>query len=87
MRTNCIRFLLLLVIIISIGTPRSDARAATFIVDSLLDQGEGSMRQAILDADSVPLITGGFRLVQVTPFDLFPRTYHSEGISFYKKRS
>jgi 23S rRNA (uracil1939-C5)-methyltransferase len=36
-----------------------------------------------LARDAARLITGGFRLVQVTPFDLFPHTYHIESISIF----
>jgi 23S rRNA (uracil1939-C5)-methyltransferase len=38
-----------------------------------------------LARDAARLIAGGFRLVQVTPFDLFPQTYHIESISFFEK--
>jgi 23S rRNA (uracil1939-C5)-methyltransferase len=38
-----------------------------------------------LARDAARLITGGFRLVQVTPFDLFPQTYHIESISIFEK--
>ncbi|RJP52119.1 MAG: class I SAM-dependent RNA methyltransferase [Anaerolineaceae bacterium] len=38
-----------------------------------------------LARDAKRLITGGYRLVQVTPFDLFPQTYHIESISIFEK--
>jgi 23S rRNA (uracil1939-C5)-methyltransferase len=38
-----------------------------------------------LARDAARLIAGGFRLVQVTPFDLFPQTYHIESISIFEK--
>ena len=38
-----------------------------------------------LGRDAARLIAGGYRLVQVTPFDLFPQTYSIESISTFKK--
>lgn len=38
-----------------------------------------------LSRDAAHLIVGGYRLMQVTPFDLFPQTYHIESISFFEK--
>ncbi|MCX6035038.1 MAG: hypothetical protein NTV38_08695, partial [Chloroflexi bacterium] len=38
-----------------------------------------------LGRDAARLIDGGCRLVQVTPFDLFPQTYHIESISIFEK--
>jgi 23S rRNA (uracil1939-C5)-methyltransferase len=38
-----------------------------------------------LGRDAGRLIAGGYRLVQVTPFDLFPQTYHLESISIFEK--
>jgi 23S rRNA (uracil1939-C5)-methyltransferase len=38
-----------------------------------------------LARDSKRLIEGGYRLKQVTPFDLFPQTYHIESISIFEK--
>lgn len=38
-----------------------------------------------LARDARRLIAGGYRLRQVTPFDLFPQTYHIESISLFEK--
>lgn len=37
-----------------------------------------------LARDAAKLINGGYRLAEVTPFDLFPQTYHIESISFFE---
>ncbi len=38
-----------------------------------------------LGRDAARLIAGGYLLKQVTPFDLFPQTYHIESISIFEK--
>lgn len=35
--------------------------------------------------DAARLISSGYQLVEVTPFDLFPQTYHTESISIFEK--
>ncbi|MEW6716580.1 MAG: class I SAM-dependent RNA methyltransferase [Chloroflexota bacterium] len=40
---------------------------------------------ATLGRDARRLTTGGYLLHQITPFDMFPQTYHIESISFWKK--
>lgn len=37
-----------------------------------------------LARDAAKLINGGYRLTEVTPFDLFPQTYHIESISIFE---
>jgi 23S rRNA (uracil1939-C5)-methyltransferase len=37
-----------------------------------------------LARDAARLIHGGYRLAEVTPFDLFPQTYHIESISIFE---
>ena len=38
---------------------------------------------ATLARDAQRLNSGGYHLRQITPFDLFPQTYHIESISFW----
>jgi len=38
-----------------------------------------------LARDTARLISGGYRLKEVTPFDLFPQTYHIESISIFER--
>jgi 23S rRNA (uracil1939-C5)-methyltransferase len=38
-----------------------------------------------LGRDAARLITGGYEIIQVTPFDLFPQTYSIESISIFEK--
>jgi 23S rRNA (uracil1939-C5)-methyltransferase len=40
---------------------------------------------ATLGRDARRLIEGGYHLRQITPFDLFPQTYHIESISFWER--
>jgi 23S rRNA (uracil1939-C5)-methyltransferase len=38
-----------------------------------------------LARDTARLINGGYQLKQVTPFDLFPQTFHIESVSFFER--
>ena len=40
---------------------------------------------ATLARDAARLLAGGYTLKQVTPFDLFPQTYHIESISIFER--
>jgi 23S rRNA (uracil1939-C5)-methyltransferase len=40
-----------------------------------------------LGRDAQRLTAGGYRLAQITPFDLFPQTYHIESVSFWRKET
>ncbi len=60
------------------------------VTDALLASGPAriayvSCDPSTLGRDASRLIAGGYRLIQVTPFDLFPQTYHIESISIFEK--
>jgi 23S rRNA (uracil1939-C5)-methyltransferase len=72
--------------VILVDPPREgiDRRA----LDSLLKRGDPllvyiSCDPATLARDARRLTAGGYRLAQITPFDLFPQTYHLESVSFW----
>ncbi|MFQ5615454.1 MAG: class I SAM-dependent RNA methyltransferase [Anaerolineales bacterium] len=44
-----------------------------------------SCNPGVLARDAKTLIEGGYSLAHVTPFDLFPHTYHLESISFWTR--
>ncbi len=62
------------------------------VLDSLLQLAAPllvyiSCDPATLSRDAKRLAAGGYRLAQITPFDLFPHTYHIESISFWIKET
>jgi len=59
------------------------------VMDAILTMKAGTLAYVSCDPstlgrDAARLIAGGYRLKQVTPFDLFPQTYHIESISFFE---
>jgi 23S rRNA (uracil1939-C5)-methyltransferase len=60
------------------------------VVDGLLKLNPGviayvSCDPSTLARDAARLINGGYKLKDVTPFDLFPQTFHIESISLFER--
>jgi len=60
------------------------------VVDGILNMNPGviayvSCDPSTLARDAGRLINGGYKLKDVTPFDLFPQTYHIESISLFER--
>ncbi len=61
-------------------------------LDALREMNPGrivyvSCDPSTLARDARRLAEGGYRITQVTPFDLFPQTYHIESISLFEKKT
>lgn len=74
--------------LILVDPPRSGLSKP--VLQGLLAQGSSliiyiSCDPATLARDARHLSAGGYRLIQATPFDLFPQTYHIESISIWEK--
>ena len=60
------------------------------VLDALVTLGPKMLAYVSCDPstlarDAARLITGGYTLMEVTPFDLFPQTYHIESISIFER--
>lgn len=74
--------------VILVDPPRAGLGQRT--LDGLLAQNARqiayiSCDPSTLARDAKRMVAGGYRLKQITPFDLFPQTYHIESISFWEK--
>jgi 23S rRNA (uracil1939-C5)-methyltransferase len=61
-----------------------------YVVDAILKLSPRmiayvSCDPSTLARDAARLINGGYKLKQVTPFDLFPQTFHIESISIFER--
>jgi 23S rRNA (uracil1939-C5)-methyltransferase len=71
-----------------VDPPRAGLEKAA--LDALLELGPETLAYvscdpATLARDAARLIVGGYSLQQVTPFDLFPQTYHIESIAIFTR--
>ncbi len=74
--------------VILVDPPRAGLEVAA--LNGLLDQKATwlayiSCDPATLARDARRLVAGGYALQQITPFDLFPQTYHIESISLWHR--
>ena len=75
---------------IVVDPPRPGLHRA--VIDAILELSAPvlvyvSCDPATLARDARRLVVGGYRLEKVTPFDLFPQTYHIESVSIWKSGS
>jgi len=74
--------------IVLVDPPRAGLDKA--VVDGILKLNPNhiayvSCDPSTLTRDAARLINGGYKLKEVTPFDLFPQTYHIESISIFER--
>jgi 23S rRNA (uracil1939-C5)-methyltransferase len=74
--------------ILIVDPPRAGLDLQT--MDGLLNLGPETITYiscdpATLSRDAQRLTKGGYQFVQITPFDVFPQTYHIESISFWRR--
>lgn len=74
--------------IVLVDPPRAGLDKA--VVDGILKLGPRliayvSCDPSTLARDAARLVNGGYKLREVTPFDLFPQTYHIESISLFER--
>lgn len=74
--------------IVVVDPPRAGLDKA--VVDGILKLNPSliayvSCDPSTLARDAARLINGGYKLREVTPFDLFPQTYHIESISLFER--
>ena len=74
--------------IVLVDPPRAGLDKA--VVDGILKLSPSliayvSCDPSTLARDAARLINGGYKLKEVTPFDLFPQTYHIESISIFER--
>jgi 23S rRNA (uracil1939-C5)-methyltransferase len=60
------------------------------VLDAILARGPGTVAYVSCDPstlarDAMRLVNGGYHLKQITPFDLFPQTFHIETISIFER--
>jgi 23S rRNA (uracil1939-C5)-methyltransferase len=74
--------------VVLVDPPRAGLDKA--VVDGILKLSPSllayvSCDPSTLARDAARLINGGYKLKEVTPFDLFPQTYHIESISIFER--
>jgi 23S rRNA (uracil1939-C5)-methyltransferase len=74
--------------IVVVDPPRAGLDKA--VVDGILKLSPSliayvSCDPSTLARDAARLVNGGYKLKEVTPFDLFPQTYHIESISLFER--
>jgi len=74
--------------IVLVDPPRAGLEKA--VVDGILKLSPGLIAYISCDPstfarDAARIINGGYKLKEITPFDLFPQTYHIESISIFER--